>query len=695
VFNGLLAQTPQHTAPTLQVGLDGLSFGKGSLDSELILEIIAEKQGEIKLRVAQNILLTPLNKTGATIYSYGDNILKAVIEEKDPVIRKRRILESTVNTLFTVAFTKYYLNKIQSEGSLNEELLYSVNLLSAYIFSKGKKIDFERDKIKYSPTGNIDQQKPTIFEKGDEFRDSTDQLIFYSTILDIAAEAIRKSNKLNELGILNVSYSKTFDYQSNYLNLWKSANDFKKDTAETENTWNIRKEKAEKSMKKIHDSMVKELENLTKVIGVTKFILDESNLRTLAKGLTTNIYEGWNGDLKIDSVKNHVIKIASNPILNASQANKINSIVNYLDKVKNLVDPDTIGLDANQIKARKKKLELEKEKYSEIVYTLSNDFIPALENIGISSEYIFTSLSDLRKLSRNYTSKVLDDPTLKQTVDFLLREENLSFFTKLYSRLYDFDKGNTYVEYFVLISEITNFLEQSPEFSNSEVKEKLSYFNTFAKDYVVINETEEGQEYIDFKVESFLTKLSDMPTESPPNISFLFDVGASTGWFPFNSLPIDGEDPVKNLSFIGEKIGLKFKFWDYGFSRRKSPGETYRIWGYDYIKTGVPKEPVINNLFISIYGSGLLYNLFDVSTENEFDSIFLGGALGLGFFNNLDASVSYAVPQISNQSFGDSFQYGLVSINFDFRFNEYIEKLGEKRKDLQNKKALANASEAN
>lgn len=671
--HGLFAQTPSHTAPTLQVGLDGLSFGKGSLDSELILEIIAEKQGEIKLRVAQNILLTPLNKTGATIYSYGDNILKAVIEEKDPVIRKRRILESTVNTLFTVAFTEYFLKKVNltsSPSSVPDDL----KTLSNYILSEGKNDSTSSSNALFNQNTNT-----VKFENAETFNKKTDQLIFYSTILDIAAEAIQKSKKLNELGILNVSYSKTFDYQSNYLNLWKDVNDLGSEENET----------IIKYMNNIYDAMESELNVLIEVIGVTKFILDESNFRTLAKGINASFYESVDNSLGIQSIKVKITEITSHPNLNQKQANQINSIVNYLEKIQKRAELDILS----------------KTQYSEIIYTISNDFIPALESLGISSPEIVESLSNLRVLARDFTSKILENSDLKNTINFLLEDQNMDFFTKLYSRLYDFDKGNTYVEYFVLISEISNFLEQSPEFSNSEVKEKLAYFNTFVKDYVVINETEKGQEYIDFKVESFLTKLSEMPTRSPKNISFLFDVGASSGWFLNESLPIEGQDPITNLSFVGEKIGIKWKIWNPGFWMTRSPGETYSLrriynpmsWFFpkNYIKTSPPEEPIINNMFLSFYGSGLLYNLFDVSTESEFDSIFLGGALGLGFFNNLDASVSYAVPQISNQSFGDSFKYGLLSLNFDFRFNEYIEKVGEKRKDAQNKKALAKASEAN
>lgn len=642
------SQTPTHTAPTLQVGLDGLTFGKGTLDSELILEIIAEKQDQIKLRVAQNVLLEPLNDCGATIYSFGDNILKAVIEEKDPVVRKRKILESTVNTLFTVAFSTYYLNRVQQkEGGLISQLTH-LNQLAQLAGS-------DTTKLKLNDPSETNARLPG-HEKSDRPNTETNQLVYYTTILDIASEVIRSNKDLTTLGILNVSYSKTFDYQSNYLNFPNELDSPKAAAYKT-------------AAKGIYDGMKAELDILTQVIGVTRFLINERNFRIEAKSLDSITLSQ---DTLIPTIQNLQDKIKSFMAfgLTNTQAAQIGSIYTYLDKLNGVT--------------------LNNSEKSDIIYTLTNDFIPTLENSGISNIQVLESITMMRNLSKNYASQIINNQSLKTTVNALLKEENLSFFTNLLSRLYDLDKGNTYTEYFNLISEITNFLEQSPDLKNSKVKESLSYFNTFVKDYVVVNESEEGKEYIDFNVESFLGHLADMEKNKPQRISFLFDVGVSTGYFVNKPFQLEDGKPIESLSFVAEKIGLKWKFINNGFWQRKSPGETYSYYGQK-IRTTPPKQSVIDNVFLSIYGTGLLYNIFDISTENEFDSPFLGTALGIGFFNNLDFSVSATVPVISNQPFSKSFEYPMVSINFDFRFNEYIQRLGEKRNAAQTQKALAKA----
>lgn len=651
-YTFLFSQTPSHTAPTLQVGLDGLAFGKGALDSELIMEIIAEKQSEIKLRVAQNILLQPLNESGATIYGFGDNILKAVIEEKDPILRKRKILESTVNTLFVTGFTEFYLQKIKKNYSNQDHAIYEIRDL---IFNQDNGLNL---------FFSFSEDKEKLPQKEKKYNKDNRQTIFYSILLDIATEAIRENSKLKELGVLNISYSKTHEYQSNFLNLsqrkLKSLNISEEKLIDIKNHSNT-----------IFNEMKEDINILVQLIGITKHIIKDRNFRANPTQLTyvssTSTITGF-GNIKTPLL--NIIELSLEP----QQYSKIYSMLNYIDKI------EAADLD-----------ELNNAELSDIVYTFSIDFISTLESLGTPGIDIYSAIKALRVSSNQITDKVLKTDKLKNTFDFLMYPDNLEFFTNLLSRLYEFDKGATYIEYFNLISEISDFLEQDPNFKNPDIKEKLSYFNTFVKDYVVISEDPNGEEFIDFNVESFLGQLSEMPKNKPQRINFLFNVGMSTGFFLKNPLELTNEESLQNLSFIAEKIGVKWKIYNPGFWKPRSPGETYNIRGSNWIKTGVPKEPIINNIFLSFYGSGLLYNVFNVTTENEFNSPFLGASLGVGFFNNLDFSVSTAVPVISNQPFSNSFDYPMLSINFDIRFNEYIQRLGEKRKASQTQKALAKA----
>lgn len=721
-FSFLFSQTETHTAPTLQVGLDGLDFSKGTLDSELILEIISEKQNEIKLRVAQNILLEPLNNCGATIYSFGDNILKAVIEEKDPVIRKRRILESTVNTLFTVAFANYYLKKIESDpkqfnainelrsmimGEKNTEpdhnqtpiRTFSVpnknikkhSNLQETINEIEKKIDSINRKIESKTNQNEEQRELSIInynveidklkkerniyiekinnivvqDNGKTYNNEFIQLIYYTTILDIASESIRQNSTFKNLGVLNVSYSKTFDYQSNYLN----PNYGKFEVFKLTPIENINK-KFDQFTKIIFEGMKVELENLTQLIGVTKFLLDENNFRISKDKVLTKAFESVGDSPNYDSLQTF-LRSLSNEKLTPIATIEINKIYNYLDKIK-------------------KRKDLTFKDSSDIIYTFNSEFIPAIENLGISTATTFNLIGMFRENSQILFNNLRNNTELNNTLLFLANADNLNFFINVFSRLYEFDKGSTYIKYFNYISEISIFLEQEPIFKNSEVKEKLSYFNTFVKDYVVVNETEEGKDYIEFNVESFLNHLAEMKANQPKRVSFMFDVGVSTGYFLRNPFEITQGNYIENISYVAEKIGFKWKPFDFSFWKRRSPGETYFYYG-NKIKTAPPKQPAIDNVFVSLFGTGILYNIFNTSTESELNSPFIGIGLGLGFFNNLDLSISGAVPIISNQSFSNSFQYPLISLNFDIRFNEYLQRLGEKRKASQTQKALAKA----
>ena len=131
-------QNMDEKAPTLQVGLDGLNFSKGNLDAELIMQIIAEKQKEIALKVVQNTFLTGLKNTGGTIYTYVDNVLRTVIEERDQQIRSKKVIEASVNMVFAYSFMQYYL-KLKKGQSIETNIK---NIAKKSFVSSSNKCNF-------------------------------------------------------------------------------------------------------------------------------------------------------------------------------------------------------------------------------------------------------------------------------------------------------------------------------------------------------------------------------------------------------------------------------------------------------------------------------------------------------------------------------------------------------------------------
>ena len=139
---------------------------------------------------------------------------------------------------------------------------------------------------------------------------------------------------------------------------------------------------------------------------------------------------------------------------------------------------------------------------------------------------------------------------------------------------------------------------------------------------------------------------------------------------------------------IEMRSDLKFKIMSKGDWWPKNPGETYGSLGYHYIKTSAPKEPVISNWHVLIYGSGILYNLINSSTNKEFSYPLIGVGTGVTFFNALDFNISVGLPLLENGGFTAMKKNAFIGFGFDIPIGEYLKEVGKKRKERKLRKQL-------
>ena len=119
---------------------------------------------------------------------------------------------------------------------------------------------------------------------------------------------------------------------------------------------------------------------------------------------------------------------------------------------------------------------------------------------------------------------------------------------------------------------------------------------------------------------------------------------------------------ISNASFVSEKLGVKYKLFD---------------WNRKYVNGVSSTKPLINNLHVTTYASGLLYQIEALNTEDNFNFTSLGVGLGVTFLNNLDFNISYA-GQINNW-----YQNNYLNIGFDIQITEYLAQLSKKRAQNQ------------
>ncbi len=270
---------------------------------------------------------------------------------------------------------------------------------------------------------------------------------------------------------------------------------------------------------------------------------------------------------------------------------------------------------------------------------------------------------------------------------------NLSFI-QLLSTIDEFDHVPTYATF------LNHLSDAGDVFSDEEMRKSINRVITFVRSYLKVSTDTSGKLSLNLDVEGFLYNLQKTPYNKFRPLEFHFTVGANTASFQKHLITNTG-DTIRNYSFIGEKIGIKFKLWDYKYVRSFSKGETftYKHW-YNlfrsnhvaYLRTSPSKEPTISNIHLLVYGSGILNNVVNSGTTKSFNSPLVGVGVGITFFNDLDFNASWGRPILKNKSFNNSSVPSFFNVGFDIQFIEYYDRLNQKRKANKIQKKLAQAA---
>jgi len=163
------------------------------------------------------------------------------------------------------------------------------------------------------------------------------------------------------------------------------------------------------------------------------------------------------------------------------------------------------------------------------------------------------------------------------------------------------------------------------------------------------------------------------------NPRLFLTIGSANGFFLNNTNQLDNTNgtPValKNINLASEKIGFRVKVWDGGYTHAFGPGEVYKWHGKNYVWTEPQTKPLISSVYYNIYGSGLLYNVFNLKTNQNFDFGYVGSNIGLVFFNGLEFSAGVGFVYKDGLNAKNSF----FKIDFDIPIVDYLTALKSKR----------------
>jgi hypothetical protein len=280
------------------------------------------------------------------------------------------------------------------------------------------------------------------------------------------------------------------------------------------------------------------------------------------------------------------------------------------------------------------------------------------ELVTVITSFEFISIHIKRKLLGEFKPKFNDIKNITTV--------NPKKFIEFITRLNELNKAETYDYLFKVLIDAGNVFAD-----DKTVKSFNSVVNT-VKEYTLIDKE---QETLSIDVESIISVWYDKYADiNNARITMYFGIGLNQGIF-INSL----KDTV-GVGFASEKIGIRYKFWDIKSRRAKRQD-------YD------TRKPIVSNVYTFAYGSGLLYNLTNLKTNENFNNPLLGIGFGACFYNYLDFNVSFAAPIANNKKFINN---SIINIGFDIKITEYLTALNKKRlynkavKDADKKFSQAN-----
>ncbi len=388
--------------------------------------------------------------------------------------------------------------------------------------------------------------------------------------------------------------------------------------------------KDKKMIKIVDTAKIKELKEVLKNL--------EGNIRKRQKNLDTIIYHS----MKI--VKNNVKELIKNdPIL--SQV-----FIDYLIMLETL--------DTNIFK-NKVKLFLETQK---VINKLKSN----------KDLLVYTNIKLILCLVK--WNKILEKQ-LRDSFPILANYDKYQFL-QLLPLLYKLDDPETYYYFFNTLA------TYDFNFFNNKQQQLVKNTFKFVNDYTYIEKDTNDQKYLGFKVEDFIVNFEKSELNSNKNFGLLFSVGTNTASFFGRGFNYDTLS-FGNFSYISEKIGVRcriFNFDKYRYNhplKRDREPRTNDLWN--------ASSPIVSDIFVNLYSSGLLYNIVPTTTQKGFNFPMVSVGLGVSFYNSLlfTASLGTVVTPdmgLSKGLFDKIWQNTFINIGFDVRFGEYLDALNKKRK---------------
>ncbi len=272
--------------PTLGIGLEALTLNKGTIDVEVLTKVILKKQKELKNEALKRFMLKMFPDTNYTTRFYVQNCLNILLNEKNPQVIEKEILELTTNYAIALGVTKAI---VEIDNTLFDTKEEKANM------------DFDHQKLlkelKYdSDITDLENKIQAIKDDNKEVTTFNKKNVELKTKLNETRVYLKTLSKSNEVQNLKVYYEILFDdVKAKFFYTTTSENKkFEKKHTSLNNVSNITADKYEEEPKKFKKSIQKNIKkiesNYKKYIKkrIEKINCNEKKLKNLKRQLLRN-----------------------------------------------------------------------------------------------------------------------------------------------------------------------------------------------------------------------------------------------------------------------------------------------------------------------------------------------------------------------------------------------------------------------
>jgi hypothetical protein len=388
--------------PTLAVGLEKLTMNKGTIDVEVLTEIIMSKQKELKQEALKRFMFKLFPEANFTTKYYVQNCLNVLLNEKNPQVIEKEILELTTN--YALSLGVAYAVMKSSDPKLFE-------LNKAYNSYKV-----------YSPY----YQEMIIKEKENYFNSLGRTVELEKKIVKLESELVTKINALNESRTITkkTDSSRTYkrnDLDKNYIRelslVKKELDDNKKKLARLK----LREGIEEDNSKIIIDKRSSSLDFINKILGTIQtkklgldveglnetktYLDDETNSLKNILQLNNYLKEVYSDVTRFDTLiglesgfRKELEGLRNeNTILSSNQNKQTNNKSTSKNKISEETIPfkneSTLNEQIGKLKIKEVQIAINDKIKNLKIYTLEIPF-------GIILDVVSLSLSDIEELQK-------------------------------------------------------------------------------------------------------------------------------------------------------------------------------------------------------------------------------------------------------------------------------------------------------